>query len=936
MKKTIINRVFTVVFAAAALFTNISCNQLTGASNKEVTSNEELVKIKPSVDVVSRTIFPDISTDSLSNLSLSFKKGTLNGTIAVYDDYKAFKKAEISLKPGTYEFTLTAKAGGTFLQAIIPSKKYEASAEIQPLDFLLSYNLAEAIEEGNGEVYFRFDYAKNKEIKEATIKFYKYDEKGNLPQYTYNELYLDSAKSNEDGSHYIEYYLDWVESGIYEIQMELKADDSTSAFFHDTVYVTNGCVTRKSCELKEWADKYVIASAIYTSQTKHFTAEPTDQGILITAKYFEDEEKADRIIITEDRTQTEISLWEWQWGDYQNPANGTPNAEHETVSILYPFTTAGESYIFNFVRAGENFWDTSETVIVKATADGISIFDEDYENRLNRYKTAGISVSDSTYEVKLGYDVRKLYKKVDSSIFDTFNSIGEIFAGDKSWQEGKTTNSTVIGKDEKGNDILKYHRWVGDVYESWEGGELNLLSSKGVSTYNALLNGIEIPDPLVIENVEKLGSYWAKTYVSFQLKGNPVIYTSPAVESEVTAKPEEERITITYITDVLGDVKVEKSYKKGINLELLPNERKEEQKFAGWYADKAFEGEPLTVIETTEDLVLYPKWNHQVNNWNYINKGKFSERDNYYTNFDFAEYGIDYKNLIKDATDPVMIVIKGTSVTDYEGSIHTHLVDYYAKPKPGDKDAWNVKDEYNIDNVSYAKGEEVTLVLKYVPDKDGSVYPYDENGWANVYISAKNKDNRDIFELENCSMELYTDIVKLTCIDKVSGAKTEAYYREGTVVPLPKSFGNYPLILNSWHKAEDFSDDAITEVTLTDETEVYAKMDLYLQEGTWINGETGETNAHYITDLSLENLRAFGCDTSKFPENYKLKKDDIVVLTISGTPKNTFRRELYNQVIDSKAGFVGSYGSVVDDEKVFTAGEPFTVTIETKITQTQF
>ncbi len=118
------------------------------------------------------------------------------------------------------------------------------------------------------------------------------------------------------------------------------------------------------------------------------------------------------------------------------------------------------------------------------------------------------------------------------------------------------------------------------------------------------------------------------------------------------------------------------------------------------------------------------------------------------------------------------------------------------------------------------------------------------------------------------------------------------------------------------------------------DTEVYAKMDVYLTGETWQDSTTGDDAGHFVANFSLDYLRSIGCvDETAFPKDYKLKKNDQVVLTFTGTPKNDFCKEFYLQVFDTN---VNSYGSWYDNNAIVRAGEEFTVELKTRITQTEF
>lgn len=937
MKKHLLGKVFAGVITALTLFVNISCGDTPAGFGIDDTVKSDKVFIQPSIsEGAARSVFPDVTLDKLEFIAFKYSRynGEKHGTVAIYDNYRAFNGTKIALDvddptankiTATYDwFEVTAKCGNLLLSGkVIPSEPYEASAAAYPIEFNLSYSLTdEAFNSGKGDVLFVFDYSKDITVNEATAKLYKY-ESGKIGQYTYDTAYFKSEKSNEDGSHYISYACYDVPAGIYEMQFDIQATDSNNkivyATYRNCIYVADGCETVENYNIKDayWYDMYVVGSVMYSNESKHFKAEATPEGILITARYLPDDEgECNQINIVEEGTQVCIDLVDWV--DSTN-ANAVPTAANPTVQVLYPFTKADKTYIFSFVRTryddreeeGEvhNFWDNSEKVIVKATHSAGKILDDDYENKLKRMS---VSASSDSYTVKLNYDWRKLF---DPGIeFDELKADGTIWA----------VGGKIKWVDETTNEVSRhvYHKWVGNRNYSWETGDIDLLTASGMSDYNQLMNGIAITDPGTIANIEKYGNYFVSAFLKFKLKGNPVEYKIHDIESEAYAKPETEMITVTFDSTVTektrSDLIVSKAYKKDSILELpVPFYAGVECSFAGWYTNADYEGSPISAYDCSEDITLYAKWNIQTNNWNYIYYN--FARDDYFTNIIFDDIFADF-NSTYEQDKPIIVTLEGTVLNDYTGRLAYSLVDR-------DNNGWERSADEVINNVSYKAGDVIKQDLVFIPYRDVAR--------PGICIFVTNHDNRDLLELTDWSVSIDTEPVLFTLMNSVSNNPTTRYCHknETVVLPAPEDYEEYGLRLNAWYAESDFTGDPITTVTVTEDTTVYAKMDICLKGYTWDDAETGDPVGHFVADFPLDYLRSIGCVDESFTAGYKLKKNDQVVLTFTGTPKNDFCKEFYLQVFDTN---VNSYGSWYDNNAVVRAGEEFTVEIKTRITQTEF
>lgn len=956
MKKKLLHTILAGVFAVAALMMNVSCSDITAGFTPE--GNK--VYLQPSIGEINRTVFPDITTEKLNTLKLEFDCGTQHGTIAIYDNYKALAGQVIALDPDTYKFTLTAECGGVKLTGTIPAAKYEASSQALALNFDLSYDLKEAVKEGCGNVSYKFVYSKDKAIKEASVNFFKCDDNGNPidwngveTRYPMSSEYYTEAKSMTDGTHYIDYSFDNILCGLYEMRFEIKAEDETFASYNNYVYVAKDCDSVEKYEIKDtdWYNKYNVASAAYTASAPHFSAEATENGILITVKY-DTEHNLDVYDILEEDSKININLYSWYNDDFY-PANKVPVAGQD-VQVLYPFTKAGKKYIFKLTRqqydntdtqdVNESFWDDSEKIIVTATHDGINVFDDDYHNKLSRM---AIEVSPSSYETTLKYDWRKLFAKVDTTVFEKFDCTGQIFAGDKSWAEGRTTN---------GNGETGYHKFVGEYYSSYDHLTLDLLSDEGKSQYLNFLNGITLIDPLEISNIREYGSYWANTGLEFQLKNNPVLFKVSDVESEVVADPNEERITITYVSpenwvNSNNIMYVSKSYKKGITIELQNSRLNNEYSFADWYKNADYSGEPVKEYDCSEDITLYAKYNFLANNWGYVNDGKEQEKNNYYANIRLSEAQGFNGTITKDA--PFIVTLKGKVVSDYTGKLSANV--FY------------LDENFNLTFLTWCEKSKETFTagsnfewempfVAYQADIN-ETYSDSEADFVPcnfLSIHADNDNNNTLFELSDYSISIDQAPVKVTLKNSVSSnIIASEYYHKDTAVTLPSGIEECALILNSWYDNENCTGDPVTQITAVEEKTYYATMDVKLSDETWINPTSGLIDGHYAAGFYLDYLKCLDVINDNvtlegFTDGYKLKQGDKVKIEFTGKSKESYRDEFYIQVFDPReSGWLESCeyrcfkedgAETWDDSEKRTVAEGGIInhTVEVEITQVEF
>ncbi len=271
MKNKTNNILKAIVLVSFTMFQFFGCKQIEDLKDSEkvayITINNSLA----------RTAMPELSIERMKNFVL---KGTFSGEeeqeLGTWDNAESLKTEKIPIKPGLWDFKLTAQQGGVSFSATIEKKQIEVA--LNNLEFNLSVSSMD-LQNGTGRIRINF---KNILSYVYNFNIYIYDLEGNLIQKFLNKEC--SSRKNED--NITQYYYDntivGIPAGTYFIDFEFYYDyfkEGLIGKYRELVNVTADCTSLLTVEnldlskiyhidynLNEgsWVDKYHRAR-LYTS-----------------------------------------------------------------------------------------------------------------------------------------------------------------------------------------------------------------------------------------------------------------------------------------------------------------------------------------------------------------------------------------------------------------------------------------------------------------------------------------------------------------------------------------------------------------------------------------------------------------------------------------------------------------------------------------------
>ena len=185
-----------IVLISFAMFQFFGCKQIEDLKDSEkvayITINNSLA----------RTAMPELSIEKMTNFLL---KGTFSGEeeqeLGTWDNAESLKTAKILIKPGLWDFNLTAQQGGVSFSAVIEKK--QIGVALNNLEFNLSVSSMD-LQNGTGSI--SIDFKKILPYKKYEyVCIYIYDLEGNkikifdldkVLSYPENVCYYKSVKSD--------------------------------------------------------------------------------------------------------------------------------------------------------------------------------------------------------------------------------------------------------------------------------------------------------------------------------------------------------------------------------------------------------------------------------------------------------------------------------------------------------------------------------------------------------------------------------------------------------------------------------------------------------------------------------------------------------------------------------------------------------------------
>lgn len=246
MKNRINNILKVLALVSFAMFQLFGCKQIDDIKDSEkvayITINNSLA----------RSAMPELSIEKMKNFVL---KGTFSGEeeqeLGTWDNAESLKTVKIPIKPGLWDFNLTAQQGGVSFSAVIEKK--QIGVALNNLEFNLSVSSMD-LKNGTGSISIDF----KKILPYADyVWIYIYDLEGNkieefawdkVLRYPENVCYYKSVKSN-------------IPAGTYFLNFTFHREHTTGLLvgeFRELVNVTADCTSLLTVENLDLSKIYCI------------------------------------------------------------------------------------------------------------------------------------------------------------------------------------------------------------------------------------------------------------------------------------------------------------------------------------------------------------------------------------------------------------------------------------------------------------------------------------------------------------------------------------------------------------------------------------------------------------------------------------------------------------------------------------------------------
>lgn len=246
MKNRIKNilKVFALVSFAMSQF--FGCKQI-----EDIKDSEKVAYIAIN-NSLARSAMPELSIGKMTNFVL---KGTFSGEeeqeLGAWDNAESLRTVKIPIKPGLWDFKLTAQQGGVSFSATIEKKQIEVA--LNNLEFNLSVSSMD-LQNGKGSIYILFTELKNT-VASVTADFFYLDRSST--KLSKENL---TVESTEENSNAVLNKTD-VPSGTYLIDFVFYSDAEKTVrlgTYTELVNVTSNCTSSAVIKNLDLANLYQI------------------------------------------------------------------------------------------------------------------------------------------------------------------------------------------------------------------------------------------------------------------------------------------------------------------------------------------------------------------------------------------------------------------------------------------------------------------------------------------------------------------------------------------------------------------------------------------------------------------------------------------------------------------------------------------------------
>lgn len=245
MENRIKNILKTFILISLVMFQFFGCKQV-----EDLKDSEKVAYIAIN-NTLARTVNPEASIEKMTNFVLI---GTFSGEeeqkLGSWDNAEALKNAKIPIKPGLWDFNLTAQQGGISFSAAIEKKQIEVA--LNNLEFDLSISSMDS-KKGKGSINISFTGLKNTVNTVIARAFYLDGKEADLFYKNKKHLEVDSTGEKNtatlnvsdvpSGTYFIEFEFYYEEYKMFKYDWRKIYHDTKLGTYTELVNVVADCTS---------------------------------------------------------------------------------------------------------------------------------------------------------------------------------------------------------------------------------------------------------------------------------------------------------------------------------------------------------------------------------------------------------------------------------------------------------------------------------------------------------------------------------------------------------------------------------------------------------------------------------------------------------------------------------------------------------------------